>query len=61
MRTVLLLALLALPAYAADEPIPDILISGDERQAIIDKFGAMAGAIEKLDKALTNCRTAQRT
>lgn len=61
MRTVLLLALLALPAYAADEPIPDILISGEERQAIIDKFGAMAGAIEKLDKALTNCRTAQRT
>lgn len=61
MRTVLLLALLALPAYAADEPIPDILISGDERQAIIEKFGQMAGAIEKLDKALTNCRTAQRT
>lgn len=61
MRTVLPLTLLALPAYATAPVTPDILISGDERQAIIDKFGAMAGAIEKLDKALTNCRTAQRT
>lgn len=58
MRTVLLLAL---PAYAADEPIPDILISGDERQAIIDKFNAMGAQLERPDKALTNCRTAQRS
>lgn len=61
MRTVLLLALLALPAYAADEPIPDILISGEELQAIIDKFGDMSKLIEKLDTSLTNCRSAQRT
>ena len=60
MRVVLLLTALALPAYA-QAPVPDILISAEERQAIIDKFGEMEGAIEKLDKALTNCRAAQRT
>lgn len=61
MRTVLLLTVLSLPVYAQAPTTPDILISGEERSAIIAKFGELAARIEKLDKSLTNCRTAQRT
>lgn len=60
MRTVLLLALYALPVYA-QAPVPDILITGDERAAIIAKFNEMDALINKLGKSLTNCRAAQRT
>lgn len=57
MKALLLFALWAIPVQA-DGPSA-ILISPDERQALIDKFGAMQEYIEKLEKAYKICRQVQ--
>lgn len=56
-----LLILVAIPVSAA-APVPEpIFVSPEERQAIIDKFGEMIGAIEHLQKSLKVCQSTRST
>lgn len=61
MKRILLLALFALPAYAQAPEMPPILVTGEERQRIIDLIGELSDANKRLGDALSNCVTTRRT
>ena len=56
MKAIILL-FLALPAYAEAPTTPPILVSGEERQAILDKFGELTALLEKQERMLRVCRS----
>ena len=49
---------LALPVLADDTPAP-IMITPEERQALVDQFGQMGNMIEKLQREYKTCMLAR--
>lgn len=56
-----LLMLVAIPVYAQAPTTPPILISGEERQAVLDLIDRLTTANEGLARSLKNCRSAQQS
>ncbi len=50
-------AYLALPGLAWAPPMEDILISGEERQVLVDKLEELIAANQGLAKAYYNCKS----